>query len=288
METAAIGGTAKGGICRLTLTDLDRHVRDWFRRRGRSARLHRHRRRHGRDVRAARRPAVGRATDRHRQPPRHAAHRRQVRRHRSACWRRWRSLRTLHEAGYETYAPIEVVNWTNEEGSRFTPAMLASGVFAKVFTRDWAYARTDPAGATFGEALDGHRLSRRRSAAATTRCRRSSSCTSSRGRSWRPKAGGRRRHRRAGHALVRGDGHRAGRAHRRHADAAAQECAAGRARRSCRSGRDRARACAARGGNRGLDASQAELAQRGAGRGVPDHRSAPSRRRRAGGRWRTS
>ena len=40
-------------------------------------------------------------------------------------------MRTLREAGYETFAPIEVVNWTNEEGSRFTPAMLASGVFAE-------------------------------------------------------------------------------------------------------------------------------------------------------------
>ena len=56
------------------------------------------------------------------------------------------ALRTLHEAGYETYAPIEVVNWTNEEGSRFAPAMVASGVFAKVFERDWAAARrTAPA-----------------------------------------------------------------------------------------------------------------------------------------------
>ena len=41
-------------------------------------------------------------------------------------------------AGYETNAPIEVVNWTNEEGSRFAPAMLCSGVFAGVFTPDYA------------------------------------------------------------------------------------------------------------------------------------------------------
>ena len=44
------------------------------------------------------------------------------------------AMRTLHETGYETNAPIEIVNWTNEEGSRFAPAMLASGVFAGVFT----------------------------------------------------------------------------------------------------------------------------------------------------------
>src|SRR6185369_17274951 len=63
------------------------------------------------------------------------------------------ALRTLVEAGYETYAPIEVVNWTNEEGSRFAPAMVASGVFAGAFARDWAYARQDREGNTFGSAL---------------------------------------------------------------------------------------------------------------------------------------
>src|SRR4029078_13121891 len=64
------------------------------------------------------------------------------------------TLRTLVEAGYETYAPIEVVNWTNEEGSRFAPAMVASGVFAGVSARDWAMARQDRTGVTFGAALD--------------------------------------------------------------------------------------------------------------------------------------
>ncbi len=57
METAAIGATPKGGICRLTLTDLDRQVRDWFRGAGGGARLPGDGRRHGGDVRAARRPA---------------------------------------------------------------------------------------------------------------------------------------------------------------------------------------------------------------------------------------
>jgi N-carbamoyl-L-amino-acid hydrolase len=64
------------------------------------------------------------------------------------------ALRTLVQAGYETYAPIEVINWTNEEGSRFAPAMVASGVFAGAFTRDWAFARQDRDGMTFGAALD--------------------------------------------------------------------------------------------------------------------------------------
>jgi beta-ureidopropionase / N-carbamoyl-L-amino-acid hydrolase len=64
------------------------------------------------------------------------------------------ALRTLVEAGYDTYAPIEVVNWTNEEGSRFAPALIASGVFAGVFDPEWARAQKDRAGITFGEALE--------------------------------------------------------------------------------------------------------------------------------------
>ncbi len=70
-ETAAIGGTPKGGICRLTLSDLDRQVRDWFKVRAEqlgctAARLHGRDRRHGRDVRAkAGAGAARRAADRH-------------------------------------------------------------------------------------------------------------------------------------------------------------------------------------------------------------------------------
>src|SRR5262249_20243186 len=63
-------------------------------------------------------------------------------------------LRTLREAGYATFAPIEVVNWTNEEGARFTPAMISSGVFAGVFDREWAAAREDRSGVKFGDALE--------------------------------------------------------------------------------------------------------------------------------------
>ena len=48
---------------------------------------------------------------------------------------------------------IEVVNWTNEEGTRFAPAMLASGVFAGVHTQDWAYGREDAEGKKFGDEL---------------------------------------------------------------------------------------------------------------------------------------
>ena len=64
------------------------------------------------------------------------------------------AMRTLHDAGCETNAPVEIVNWTNEEGARFAPAMLASGVFAGVFTREFAYSRTDRDGKAFGEELE--------------------------------------------------------------------------------------------------------------------------------------
>ena len=64
------------------------------------------------------------------------------------------ALRTLVEAGYETYAPIEVVNWTNEEGSRFAPAMVASGVFSRALEKDLAQAQQDRDGVTFAAALD--------------------------------------------------------------------------------------------------------------------------------------
>ncbi len=60
----------------------------------------------------------------------------------------------MHEAGYETFAPIEVVNWTNEEGSRFAPAMVASGVFGGAFDKAWTKARKDSDGITFGDALE--------------------------------------------------------------------------------------------------------------------------------------
>ncbi|MCB2053092.1 MAG: Zn-dependent hydrolase [Geminicoccaceae bacterium] len=62
-------------------------------------------------------------------------------------------VRTLNERKIETKHPIVVVNWTNEEGTRFAPAMLASGVFAGVHELDWAYDRRDANGKTFGDEL---------------------------------------------------------------------------------------------------------------------------------------
>lgn len=153
METAKIGATAKGGICRLTLTDLDRQVRDWFKARaialGCTVTID--------DMGAmfARRPgqrddippiAMGSHLDTQPTGGKFDG----VLGMLSAL----EALRTMHEAGYETFAPIEIINFTNEEGSRFAPAMIASGVFGGAFERDWAAAQKDRSGVSFGDALE--------------------------------------------------------------------------------------------------------------------------------------
>ncbi len=152
MATAQIGATKKGGICRLTLTDLDRQVRDWFkaqceglgctvtvddvgtmfaRRPGKNAAL----------------PPIAMGSHLDTQPTGGKFD------GTLGVLAALEALRTLHRAGYETNAPIEVVNWTNEEGARFAPPMLASGVFAGVFTTDYAYSSTDRDGKNFGDEL---------------------------------------------------------------------------------------------------------------------------------------
>lgn len=62
-------------------------------------------------------------------------------------------LRTVHANNITTYAPLAIVDWTNEEGARFPPAMLASGVWGGAFTTEWAQARADHDGATIGQEL---------------------------------------------------------------------------------------------------------------------------------------
>ncbi|PWE30937.1 Zn-dependent hydrolase [Pararhodobacter marinus] len=64
------------------------------------------------------------------------------------------AVRTMNDLGIRTKHPIVVVNWTNEEGTRFAPAMLASGVFAGRHTLDWAYDRVDAKGKRFGDELE--------------------------------------------------------------------------------------------------------------------------------------
>jgi N-carbamoyl-L-amino-acid hydrolase len=63
-------------------------------------------------------------------------------------------MRTLHDNKLQTGRPLVIVDWTNEEGSRFAPAMVASGVWAGALERDWVYARTDINGKKFGEELE--------------------------------------------------------------------------------------------------------------------------------------
>jgi beta-ureidopropionase / N-carbamoyl-L-amino-acid hydrolase len=62
-------------------------------------------------------------------------------------------VRTMNDMGIKTKHPIVVTNWTNEEGARFAPAMMASGVFAGIHTQDYAYGRKDLDGKVFGEEL---------------------------------------------------------------------------------------------------------------------------------------
>jgi N-carbamoyl-L-amino-acid hydrolase len=63
-------------------------------------------------------------------------------------------IRSLNDLGIKTKHPIVVTNWTNEEGTRYAPAMLASGVFAGIHTQDWAYDREDAEGLKFGDELN--------------------------------------------------------------------------------------------------------------------------------------
>jgi N-carbamoyl-L-amino-acid hydrolase len=153
METAKIGATPKGGICRLTLTDLDRQVRDWFKAQAEMlgctvtiddmGTMFARRAGQRDDV-----PPIAMGSHLDTQPTGGKFD------GALGVLAALEALRTLHRAGYETFAPIEVVNWTNEEGARFAPPMIASGVFAGVYKRDWAAARTDRAGESFGTALD--------------------------------------------------------------------------------------------------------------------------------------
>ena len=153
MQTARIGATAKGGLCRLSLTDRDREVRDWFKAQcealGCTVTVDEvgsmFARRGGRNAKLA--PiAMGSHLDTQPTGGKFDGV--------LGVLGALEALRTLAELGYETNAPIEIVNWTNEEGARFAPAMLASGVFAGVFTPDYAFSRTDRDGKTFGAELD--------------------------------------------------------------------------------------------------------------------------------------
>jgi beta-ureidopropionase / N-carbamoyl-L-amino-acid hydrolase len=153
MTTAQFGGTAKGGIKRLTLSPDDKRVRDWFKAEcealGCSVAIdavgNMFATRPGRNNDLA--PiAMGSHLDTQPTGGKFDGV--------LGVLGALEAMRTLVASGYETTAPVMIVNWTNEEGSRFAPAMLCSGVYAGVFTPDYAYARTDRDGVTLGDALD--------------------------------------------------------------------------------------------------------------------------------------
>jgi beta-ureidopropionase / N-carbamoyl-L-amino-acid hydrolase len=152
METANFGRTMKGGINRLTLTDDDKKVRDWFKRAAEAAGCtvaidevgNMFARRPGRREELA--PlAMGSHLDTQPTGGKFDGA--------LGVLAALEAVRTLQESGYETNASIEIVNWTNEEGSRFAPAMLGSGVFAGAFSLDYADSRQDRDGKTFADEL---------------------------------------------------------------------------------------------------------------------------------------
>ena len=63
-------------------------------------------------------------------------------------------MRSLNDLGITTEAPLELVNWTDEEGSRFGHSLMGSGVWAGIFPLDEAYGFTDIDGANVSQALD--------------------------------------------------------------------------------------------------------------------------------------
>ncbi|MEG2045854.1 MAG: Zn-dependent hydrolase [Comamonas sp.] len=152
MDLAQIGATPKGGVCRLALTELDRQGRDLFVQWAKDA---------GCTVRV---DAIGNifarraGTDDGLPPVMTGSH---IDTQPTGgkfdgnygVLAGIEVLRTLNDAGVRTRAPLEVAVWTNEEGSRFVPVMMGSGVFASAFTLEHVLAQTDAAGISVGEAL---------------------------------------------------------------------------------------------------------------------------------------
>jgi len=153
MGFAEIGATAKGGVRRLTLTDVDKRGRDRFR--AECAAL-------GLTVRVdaignmfARRPG----RDPSRAPVLFGSH---LDSQPSGgkfdgalgVLAGLEVMRSLNDLGIVTDAPLELINWTDEEGSRFGHSLMGSGVWAGVFSLDKAYALTDTDGMSVATALD--------------------------------------------------------------------------------------------------------------------------------------
>lgn len=145
MELGAIGATKKGGVCRLALTDLDKQGRDlvsaWARSEGMSVTVDQigniFMRRPGRNNAL---PPVVTGSHIDTQPTGGKFD------GNYGVLAGMEVVRTLNQHRIETEAPIEVAVWTNEEGSRFVPVMMGSGVFCGAFTLEHAYAATDTEG----------------------------------------------------------------------------------------------------------------------------------------------
>jgi beta-ureidopropionase / N-carbamoyl-L-amino-acid hydrolase len=153
METAQMGGTPKGGIKRLTVSDEDKRVRDWFKAEcemlgcvvqvDEVGNMFATRAGKRKDLAPI---ALGSHLDTQPTGGKFDGV--------LGVLGALEALRTLVDMGYETNSPIMIVNWTNEEGSRFAPAMLCSGVYAGVFTPEYAYSREDRQGIKLGDELE--------------------------------------------------------------------------------------------------------------------------------------
>jgi len=152
MEMAKIGATPKGGVKRLTLTELDRQGRDrfvgWCKEAGLAVSVdgvgNIFARRAGRNNAL---PPVVSGSHLDTQPSGGRF---------DGCFGVMAALevaRSLNDRGIQTKAPYEIAMWTNEEGSRFLPVMGASGAFAGVHTMEEILAARDLDGVTFGDAL---------------------------------------------------------------------------------------------------------------------------------------
>lgn len=153
MELAQIGATAKGGVKRLALTDLDKQGRDlvvsWGKQAGMSITIDQignvFMRRAGRNSAL---PPVMSGSHIDTQPTGGKFD------GNYGVLAALEVVRTLNDHHIETEAPIEVAFWTNEEGSRFVPVMMGSGVFCGAFTLETAYAAKDTEGKTVGDELE--------------------------------------------------------------------------------------------------------------------------------------
>lgn len=152
MDLARLGATEKGGVCRIALTDLDRQGRDlfarWAREAGCTVRVDAigniFARREGRNPAL---PPVTTGSHIDTQPTGGKFD------GNYGVLAGLEVIRTLDDAGIATEAPLEIAVWTNEEGSRFVPVMMGSGVFAGAFTLAHALAQRDNDGVSVAEAL---------------------------------------------------------------------------------------------------------------------------------------